>query len=322
MNKKLMFLALAAIGLASCNGGFKQGSGGLLYDIHTDKDGPAIKEGDFVSLNMTLKTEGDSVLGSTYDMGRPAPQLIQKPQSKADFTNALLLLSEGDSATVKVNIDSVIPKGQPRPPAIKGKYVIYQIKVEKVIAKGKLSDQVFNGRISDYMKQQTDAVKAKEPAIIEKYVKEKDLKVTKTASGLNYVITKPGSGPVPVVGDTVEVNYTGTLPTGKVFDTSVKEDAVKAKINDGMRQYAPIRIPVGEHKVIQGWDEGLLLLNKGAKATFVIPSSLAYGEQGAQGVIPPFTPIIFTVEVINIIKPNPNAPKPAAPAMMQAPAKK
>ncbi|RYY36517.1 MAG: FKBP-type peptidylprolyl isomerase [Sphingobacteriaceae bacterium] len=321
MKKNLMFFALAAIGLASCNGGLKEAPGGLLYDIHTDKEGPTIKEGDFISVNLIAKNDADSVLGSTYDAGRPMPSLMQKSQTKGDIYSGLSLLSEGDSATIKINADSIFKKGQPKPPGFKGKYIVYNIKVEKVIQKGKLTEQVFQGRISDYFKNLTEGVKKREPGIMAKYIADNNLKVTKTKSGLNYVITKPGSGPNIIAGDTAEINYTGQLANGTVFDTSVKENAKKLKRADPMRQYAPIRVPVGERKVIAGWDEGLQLLNKGAKATFVIPSNLAYGEQGAQDVIPPFTPIIFEVEVVNIIKPNPNAPKPAAP-QMQAPAVK
>ena len=64
-----MFLALAAIGLASCNGGYKKAPGGLLYDIVTDKAGPSIQPGDFMSIDITMKNDADSVLGTTYDQG-------------------------------------------------------------------------------------------------------------------------------------------------------------------------------------------------------------------------------------------------------------
>ena len=99
MKKNLMFLALAAIGLASCNGGFKKGNGGMLYDIHVDKGGAKIQEGDFVSLNMIIKTDGDSVLMSTYEQGRPILIMpFPKPQSTGDIINGIKLLAEGDSA--------------------------------------------------------------------------------------------------------------------------------------------------------------------------------------------------------------------------------
>ncbi|MBB5396499.1 FKBP-type peptidyl-prolyl cis-trans isomerase [Mucilaginibacter sp. AK015] len=316
MRKNLTIIAIAALGLASCKGGFKQTEGGLLYNIRTDKSGPTVKPGDFISLNLTLKNEGDSVLGSTYEQGRPAPQIVEKTTRKGDVTSVFPLLSEGDSVTVKVNIDSTFKKGGPRPPGLKGKYIIYEIKVEKVIARGNTTEAVFNAHITDYFKAQADQMKKQEPAKIKKYVEEKKLNVKTTPSGLQYQITQQGSGPMLVVGDTAVVNYTGSLVDGKVFDTSIKEEAMKNKrIFNPNRKYEPFKFPVGAGAVIRGWDEGFQLLNKGSKATFVIPSELGWGEQGSQGMIPAFAPVIFTVEVLDIIKPNPNAPKPVQPTV-------
>jgi len=117
------------------------------------------------------------------------------------------------------------------------------------------------------------------------------------------------------------VNYTGRfVSNGKVFDSSIKDTAIKAKLQGAtMRPFAPIHIPVGQQRVIKGWDEGLQLLNKGSKAILIIPSSLAYGERGMQQFIPPYSPIAFEVEIVNIIPPNPNAPKPVAPTLMPPP---
>lgn len=333
MKKNLMFLALAAIGLASCNGGFKKGNGGMLYDIHVDKGGAKIQEGDFVSLNMIIKTDGDSVLMSTYEQGRPILIMpFPKPQSTGDIINGIKLLAEGDSATIKTDIDSITKKGMRRPP-VKGKYIVYELKVNKVIAKGKMADTAFNSAITAYMKGQADIMKKAEPAKIKKYIDDNKLTVTTTASGLNYVITKQGAGDKPGTGDTVLVNYVGKFVNGKLFETNVKEVAQKEKTFNPMMQYKPIPVAVGVRAVIPGWDEGLMLLNKGAKATFIIPSKLAYGEQGNQ-IIQPFTPLVFEVEVVNIVHPDPNAKKAAPPAPLtlqqlqqqakqqQAPAKK
>jgi FKBP-type peptidyl-prolyl cis-trans isomerase FkpA len=326
MKKNLMFLALASLGLglASCNGGFKQADGGLLYNIVSTKGGAVIQPGDFISLNLVAKTDGDSVLFSTYESGREIQMAAQKPQSKGDIFTGLEKLAEGDSAVIKIPADSMFKKGQQKPPGFKGKYLVYNIKIEKVIAKGNLSEAVFNGRVTDYIKTQGLVLKKAEPAKIQFYITHQHLNVTKTADSLNYVITQQGTGPKPEVGDTVVVNYTGRLLSGKVFDTSIKDTAVKEKMPvDPMRQYKPIHIPVGQKRVIAGWDEGLLLLNKGSKATLVVPSSLAYGERGVS-IISPFTPIAFDVEIVDIIKPNPNAVKPMQMPVppVQAPVKR
>ena len=107
----------------------------------------------------------------------------------------------------------------------------------------------------------------------------------KTTSGLYYTITKEGEGEHPPKGANVSVHYKGTLVDGTVFDSSYQRDQ-------------PIEFSVGVGQVIPGWDEGILLLKKGAAARFVIPSHLGYGAQGAGGVIPADATLIFEVELI------------------------
>jgi FKBP-type peptidyl-prolyl cis-trans isomerase len=107
-----------------------------------------------------------------------------------------------------------------------------------------------------------------------------------TPSGLFYNITKEGSGATPEKGAQVAVHYKGTLVDGTVFDSSYQRDE-------------PIKFKVGVGQVIPGWDEGILLLTKGAGARLVIPSHLAYGAQGAGGVIPPDATLIFDVELVD-----------------------
>lgn len=313
MKKNLVFLALATIGLAGCNGGFKQGPGGLLYNIHIDKGGPKIKEGDFISVNVVAKTDGDSVLFSSYEQGYPNNQVLQKSQP-GDVMSAFQYLSEGDSATVKTNMDSLFKKGMRRP-NIKGKYIVYEIKVEKVIAKGdaKGTDTAFNSEIKKYYDAEIAVLKKEEAGKLKKYIDDNKLVGATTPDGLFYTITQQGTGDKPAVGDTAEVLYTAKFTNGKIFETNVKSVAQKNNTYNPGLTYTAIRVPVGVKRVIPGWDEGLMLLNKGAKATFVIPSKLAYGEQG-YAIIGPFTPLVFEVEMVNIIHPDPNAPKPAPPA--------
>jgi FKBP-type peptidyl-prolyl cis-trans isomerase FkpA len=326
MKRKLMFLALAAIGLAGCNGGFKKGAGGLLYEIIKSNSGQAIKEGDFIAINLIQKTDADSVLGSTYENGHAVPLIMLKPRNKGDIYAGLLLLREGDSAVIKTNIDSTMTKGQARPPGMKGKYMVFVIKVEKVIPKGNLSQEVFQGRCNAYVQSLTDAAKKQEPVKIQKYITDNKLKVMQTPSGLYYTITTQGSGAKPVPGDTAVVNYAVKSLAGKVFDTNIKAEAVKAKLpaNPMNNAYKPIRFPIGAQGMIKGMDEGVQLLNKGAKATLILPSSLAYGEQG-NGQVQPFTSLVFDVELVDIVHPDPNAPKPKPvipPVQQQRPVKR
>ncbi|MCL1835944.1 MAG: FKBP-type peptidyl-prolyl cis-trans isomerase [Treponema sp.] len=110
--------------------------------------------------------------------------------------------------------------------------------------------------------------------------------VTVTESGLQYVVLQEGSGPKPGPNDTVIVHYEGALVDGTVFDSSYP-------------QGQPEEIPLD--MVIPGWAEGIQLMSMGGKYLFYIPSNLAYGEYGAGQFIPPYSTLVFTVELIDII---------------------
>ncbi len=108
-----------------------------------------------------------------------------------------------------------------------------------------------------------------------------------TASGLTYIVTKKGEGAQLKAGDDIIVNYTGLFTDGRKFDSS---------LDPGREQFS---FPLGAGRVIKGWDEGFAKLKVGDHATLIIPSTLAYGENG-RGGIPPNTTLIFIVEVIGV----------------------
>jgi len=300
MRKLVIVLGLAVTGLTACNN-FKKGEGDMLYKIQNDKSGDPIKEGDFVAFKAIEKTEGDSVLYSSYDYDRPSLMIVEKSLFKGDLISGLALMSEGDSAIFKINIDSMVEKmGRPRPADTTKKYLVYSIKIDKVIPKGTLTDSLFRGKIDEFLKAESEHAKSSEGAKVKAYVSSKGLKPAVTASGLNYVISKEGTGAKANMGDTVVVNYTGMFLSGKIFDTSNPEVAKKNGTFNPQRPYEPLKLPVGLGGSIPGFEEGLMLLTKGAKATLILPSKLAYGEQGNQG-IPPFTPLIFEIDMVNII---------------------
>ncbi|SVA38467.1 uncharacterized protein METZ01_LOCUS91321, partial [marine metagenome] len=107
-----------------------------------------------------------------------------------------------------------------------------------------------------------------------------------TDSGLRMIVHKEGNGEKPSAGQTVSVHYTGLLETGKKFDSSHDRGS-------------PISFPLGQGRVIKGWDEAIALMSKGEKRTLVIPPELGYGERGAGGAIPPNATLIFEVELVD-----------------------
>lgn len=110
--------------------------------------------------------------------------------------------------------------------------------------------------------------------------------VKTTESGLQYEVIEEGNGAMPKAGDEVTVHYTGTLIDGTVFDSSVERGAPAT---------------FGVTQVIPGWVEALQMMKEGAKWRLFIPSNLAYGPNGAGGIIGPNATLIFDVELIKVI---------------------
>ncbi|MFD1629382.1 FKBP-type peptidyl-prolyl cis-trans isomerase [Pseudopedobacter beijingensis] len=317
MKKGLLIMSMAALGFAACQGGYEKGPSGLLYKIHHHAAGDSIKEGDFISLNIIAKTDADSVLYNSYEMGRASQTFVPKPMYDGDLFYAIMKMSKGDSATIKIDIDSAEKKGQPRPQGIKGKYVIYTLKVEDIIKKDTANEQGFEEKIQAFFKAEGDKLQKAEQPKIDKYVSSNSLKTQKYPSGLQVAIEKEGTGVQPKTGDTVKVHYTGKLTTGKVFDTSNPEVAKKNNLYNPAREpYNTLDLAIGEGNVIPGFDEGVLTMKKGGKSILIIPSKLGYGEHGMQGgMIGPYTPLIFEIELVDVVPGKPAAtPQPAPTA--------
>jgi peptidylprolyl isomerase len=112
-----------------------------------------------------------------------------------------------------------------------------------------------------------------------------------TPSGLKIIDTKVGTGPSPKPGQICVMHYTGWLhengQKGKKFDSSLDRGE-------------PFEFPIGQHRVIAGWDEGVATMKVGGKRTLIIPPALGYGARGAGGVIPPNATLIFDVELLEV----------------------
>lgn len=127
-----------------------------------------------------------------------------------------------------------------------------------------------------------------ERKMIESFLKENDIDVEPTESGLYYIELIRGTGLPVTTGDTVDVYYTGYFLNGRLLDHNLYSD--------------PLRIVIGENGVIEGMEEGLTYMKDGGEALLVIPSKLAYGEEGNfQMGIKPYTPLAFEVKIDKLI---------------------
>lgn len=111
-----------------------------------------------------------------------------------------------------------------------------------------------------------------------------------TASGLKYVELTEGTGATPQRGQTVVVHYTGTLPNGTKFDSSVDRGV-------------PAEYKIGVGEVIKGWDEGIMSMKVGGKRKLIVPSTLGYGAMGRPPKIPPNSTLHFDVELLSVKNP-------------------
>jgi FKBP-type peptidyl-prolyl cis-trans isomerase FkpA len=274
----ILFSALAFFAFA-CKPTFKTAPNGLVYKLFKKGSGEKAKLDDVMKFQFVMKNSKDSVLTDTYKSGQPMVMKLSKPTFKGDPMEGFAMMAKGDSAVFKIKTDSLYKGNAGRNPFKKGEIVSFYIKMLDIKSQ------------EDY-KKDMDKMAAesqqKESEVIEKLVKEKYPTATKTASGLYYLITKPGTGPNATEGDSVTAHYKGMLVSGKVFDTdSGRNESFKFKL--------------GQHMVIPGWDEGFTYLNKGAKAVLIIPSKLAYGSRDMQ-VIPPNSTLIFEVELVSAKK--------------------
>ncbi len=280
--KILLASALIVTTMYSCKENkYTKLKSGLEYMIVKDEKGDKkAAEGSIATLHILTKI-GDSTLFDSRknNNNEPVPAQIAKPQYNGDLMEGLMLLTAGDSAIFRVAADSIFRGGQ-MPPFVKtGDTVKFYVKMVTVKS------------MEEFQKEQ-DAEAAKQTGadeeIIKKYLVDNNITATKTTSGLYYSITQAGTGENAKPGQEVSMYYTGKLLDGTTFDSNQ---------DPKFGHTEPFKFPLGKGQVIKGWDEGIALLNKGAKAKLIIPSPLAYGARGQKG-IPPNSILVFDVQMI------------------------
>lgn len=277
--------------------GWTEVSNGLQFRIWKDVPGDKPQVGDFITLHTRARV-GDSVLFSSRQANNNEPfelQVRPPQQPRFDLMEGFQLLSEGDSATFRMPLDTVLALGAPELPWMKKGGVMW-FDQDVVIVKQKKQADAFKEKAQKGLAQ----MKADSIAI-NKYFKANNITGTKRhPSGLYYKINTPGTGDTAKSGQKVTVNYTGKTIEGKKFDSNV---------DSAFNHVQPFSFTLGQGQVIPGWDIGVSLMKKGSKATLFIPSPLAYGERSPSAEIPKNGILIFDVEVTKIEAAD--APAPA-----------
>ncbi len=286
MNSRILsaFIAIVVVGMMmSCQSDdFKASEDGYEYKYITKGDGETPKQGEVVVYNLMYMNEKDSVIfESTVDQPAIIPCDTMQWSNMGPLYKAFKIIKEGDSILIKIPTKTLFEESfrAAIPPTLDTAGAItFYIGATKINTQEEMEAEALEsskGRLN------------KDIEIIENFLKENNISAQSTESGLRYVIDAEGTGDYPQPGQNVSVHYTGTLMDGTKFDSSLDRNE-------------PLSFPIGQNRVIQGWDEGIALLKKGGKGTLYIPSPLAYGPRGAGGMIGPNSVLKFEVELVDI----------------------
>jgi FKBP-type peptidyl-prolyl cis-trans isomerase len=265
------------------NSKFKTADSGLRYQLHEsfpNNEKPIT--GDVVILDLIYETTDGDVLFNSHDSERTYMRTIKgATHPGGSLEDGLNMLNIGDSASFKINAQDFY-RFTLRQENLPGNLtanddLIVHVRMKNILKKEEYGNQLDK----NYHSSET-----KEMELLENYLKLTNVTVEPTESGLYYIPKQAGSGEKAKPGDKVSVHYTGSLISGKVFDSSIGK--------------SPIQFTLGAGQVIPGWEEGIAMMKKGEKAKLIIPSKLAYGKQGTGQDILPYSTLVFEVELINI----------------------
>lgn len=291
----IVFSLFVAFSVAAFSQSFKTTPNGVKYRyIKVNKKAYQAQEGDVLVCTCKI-TMGDSVLVEITEPQRLF--MVTAPQFKGDLPEGLKLLHTGDHAVICISADSVQKMGAILPPYFvpgKGMRLCYEINVADIVTKETIALEE-----AAYRESLARAAE-EENAVISQYVREHNIDATPDERGLYVIVKKQGTGERVANGRTVKIDYVGKLLNGKVFDSSIESVAEENGLYNPQRTYMPLQYVVGQVSLIEGWERGVMDMPAGTELMLIIPSSLGYGPRGAGADIPPNSPLIFELNIIEV----------------------
>lgn len=291
-------LMMASCGTKSGLKGYKVTENGLFYKFDVvNETGEQPQEGDVLVGEITIRLDTAVLVSTSGHVGR----ILQVTPSafKGDLNEGLKMMHKGEKATFAIEADSLanfFQQGQMPPQYVagNGQKFYYEISLADIVSKDELAQEQAN-YIQEMSQRETE-----EPGLIKQYVAEKNITVKPTEDGLYVIINKKGNGPKVAAGRTVQMDYTGRLLDGTIFDSSREADAKAAGKYTDKREYKPLEYVVGQMALISGWDKGVMGLPEGTEVTLIIPSKLGYGARGAGNDIPAYSPLVFDITIVSV----------------------
>ncbi len=286
MIKNLLFLSVLSLIFIGCSNnkypGFEKTHTGLYYKfIEKNEEGRKPQLEDHLRVNIKY-TIGDSVLFDNYRQGTPHFLILSESKFKGDLQEGLSILSTGDSACFYIKADS---------------FFIYTMRKQIVpkIARGDKDVKVELRIIQSFNKKDfqqehlRNAVEARknEPKRIKEYLSKHDIDITPTESGLYYIEKNAGAGNQPKEGDKIHVHFDVKLLDGTpVYSSRFRN--------------SPYVYTMGTAFDVEGVIEALSMMRKGGKSTIIVPYKLGFGNKGKSLTIPPYSTLIYNIDLIDI----------------------
>jgi FKBP-type peptidyl-prolyl cis-trans isomerase FkpA len=273
--------------------GYEKTETGMYYKIsrgNSDKQLPA--EGDVLTVDLSYYLqENDSLLFTSFNSNEPVILPIQKPRFKGDINEGLLMITEGDSGSFIIKADSflIYNVGMTQMPPYVTSESMFRFEIKVLNHKTSAEFMAEQKLMQEKRDAQMAELKQQEPIDRDAWLKENNITVKPTQSGLYFIQIKAGTGQKVESGDLIKAHYTGYLLNGQQFDSSV-----------GSAE--PFSFVAGRGDVIPGWDEAVMMMREGGKAKIILPSELAYGESRPDFPIPPYATLIFELEIVGIEK--------------------
>jgi FKBP-type peptidyl-prolyl cis-trans isomerase len=243
---------------------------------------------------MTYRNSKDSLLFDSRLNGNPIRFRLEKIPFKGSFEDGLTYLSSGDSATFFVPADSLYnylykSRGaenttQEKTGFFKGTFLKFEIKLIRIQSPAEAEEEMI---------LQMDEKEKKERVDLAHYIDAKKITALPDTAGYYFLMRENGKGHTIDSGKIVTVDYEGRFLNDSVFDGT-------------KRVGKPYRFISGAHHVIRGWELVMKQLHQGDKFTLILPSRLAYGVDGIQDpqngtyIVPPFTPVVFDIDILSV----------------------
>lgn len=281
--KNVAYLCLLSCMFSCSSDDFKKHGSGLEYKfvIHND-DSVETKTGDILVLNMRYTNNNDSILFDSREISGSFRMRLGPPSHNGGcIEDGFSMMHLGDSALFLIDArlfyqetrKMQIPSGVDPNSKLKFYVRLKKILTIKELEEEKKAERLYNEKA--------------ETRILKNYLKRANITAEPSLSGLYYIEEEEGKGESPKTGQTVAIHYRGTFINGELFDSSYKRNE-------------PWRFRLGIRQAVPGMEEGVAKMKVGGKAQLILPSHLAYGETGNGNIIPPFSTLIFYVELVSV----------------------